>query len=60
VKISDFRNGSITENSQKIEKESSSFNLMGNATGKKNLNKSYLDANIDLLNFLSEKLNNIQ
>lgn len=60
VKITDFRKNSKQEYSINIEKESSSMNLFGNATAKKNLNKSYLEANIDLLNFISEKLNIIQ
>lgn len=57
IKITDFRNSTAKEYSQDIHKEKKFFNVAGFATAKNNLNKTYLEANIALLDFLSDKLN---
>ena len=56
VKIADSREGSKAEYSREIQKEKRFFNVGGFATAKNNLNKSYLEANIELFDFISDKL----
>jgi len=58
VKITDSRNGSKKDYSQDIQKEKKFFNVGGYGTAKNNLNKSYMEANMDLLSLLADKLNN--
>ncbi len=57
LKITDFRNSSPKEYSHDIHKEKQFFNVGGFATAKNNLNKTYMEANIELLDFISDKLN---
>jgi len=57
LKITDFRNSTVKEHSHDIHKEKKFFNVGGFATAKNNLNKTYIEANIELLDFISDKLN---
>ncbi len=56
VNLSDYRKETQIENSKDIHKEKFFFNLGGFATAKNNLNKSFIEANIELFNFLSDNL----
>lgn len=57
LKITDNRNSTSKEYSQDIHKESSFFNVGGLATAKNNLNKTYIEANIELIDFITDMLN---
>lgn len=56
VTISDSRKEKVTEQSKNIIKERSFFNAIGFTTAKSNLNKTYIEANDDLLNFISNNV----
>jgi len=56
VSIIDYRKEISNEYLQDIHKEKKFFNLGGSATAKNNLNKSFIEANIELLDFLSDNL----
>ncbi|MBL0126177.1 MAG: hypothetical protein IPP83_01700 [Flavobacteriales bacterium] len=55
VKLVDHR-GEQRENSRDISKEKKFFNAGGFATAKNNLNKAYVEACIELLDFISDEL----
>lgn len=57
LKLTDNRNSTSIDYSQDIHKEKKFLNVGGFATAKNNLNKTYLEANIELLDFISDKLN---
>ena len=57
VKIVDDRTGMAIEKSMDIPAYRNFFNLNGYFTAKSNLNKTYAEANADLLNFIYETLN---
>lgn len=56
VSLSDYRKESQIEYSKDIHKEKKFFNLGGFATAKNNLNKSFIEANIELFDFISDNL----
>jgi len=58
VKIKNLKATTPTEFSKDIHKEKKFFNVGGFGTAKNNLNKSYLEASIELLDFISDSLNN--
>lgn len=55
LKLIDFRKSKL-EFSENIEKQKKSFNVGGMSTAKNNLNKSYIEANTALLDFIFTKL----
>ncbi len=57
VKISDLKNETSNPLTKDIQKEKKFFNVGGFATAKNNLNKSYIEANIELLSFISDSIN---
>lgn len=58
VKIKNLKSEATTIFTKDIHKEKRFFNVGGFATAKNNLNKSYIEANIELLDFISDSLNN--
>lgn len=56
VSISDYRKETPIEYLNDIHKEKKFFNLGGFGTAKNNLNKSFIEANIELFDFLSDNL----
>lgn len=58
IKIKSLKSETATILSKDIHKEKKFFNVFGFATAKNNLNKSYIEANIELLDFISDSLNN--
>ena len=57
VTISDYRKDKLSEQNKNILEERSFFNAIGFTTAKSNLNKTYTEANDDLLNFISNNAN---
>ena len=57
VAIYDYRSEELNEYSKDIHKEKKFFNAGGFATAKNNLNKTYIEANIELLDFIADNIN---
>lgn len=57
VKVKNLKSEPANILSKNIHKEKKFFNVGGFATAKNNLNKSYIEANIELLAFISDSLN---
>ncbi len=58
LKINDYRGEETITHNTDIHKEKKFFNMGGFKTAQNNLNKSYIEANTVLLDFIADKLNN--
>ena len=58
IHIADLRNAPVKESETDIRVDKKFWNVNGYSTAKNNLNKSYIEANVELLDFISDKLNN--